>query len=225
MTAPLPDRTSDREDQLAEAVCRAVAATADERLRVILDSLVRHLHAFLREVHPSEREFEHGLRFVRSLGELSSAHRDETIIAADVLGLSSLVTLLNEAEAASAAALRRPMYRISRVVFGNAEYASYAARACVARPATAGEWWSPLISRGAGGAAETVIDISGEVHGAVPSPDGARWAFVGDMNPPKVQSHSRADIYFLREGEKAAPLTPGREFEIGSSVGGDQHDE
>ncbi|MEO8431809.1 MAG: S9 family peptidase [Acidobacteriota bacterium] len=73
-----------------------------------------------------------------------------------------------------------------------------------------------------GGTAETVIDIAGEVHGAVPSPDGARWAFVGDMNPAKVQSHTRADIYLLRDG-KSAPLTPGREFEIGSSVGGDQH--
>jgi dipeptidyl aminopeptidase/acylaminoacyl peptidase len=74
----------------------------------------------------------------------------------------------------------------------------------------------------AGGAMETVIDIAGPVRGAVPSPDGSTWAFVGSLNPPEAQSHTRADIFVFRGGQPRA-LTPGKDFEIGSSVGGDQH--
>lgn len=73
-----------------------------------------------------------------------------------------------------------------------------------------------------GGPMETVIDIRGPVRGAMASADGRRLAFVGFVNPGGVQSHTRSDV-FLWEGGKATGLTPGAEFEIGSSVGGDQH--
>ncbi|MFN2631904.1 MAG: prolyl oligopeptidase family serine peptidase [Thermoanaerobaculia bacterium] len=72
-----------------------------------------------------------------------------------------------------------------------------------------------------GGALETVIDISGPVREAAISPDGSRWAFVGSVNPPSVQSHTRADLFLFRDGRPTA-LTSGKDFEIGSSVGGDQ---
>jgi dipeptidyl aminopeptidase/acylaminoacyl peptidase len=74
----------------------------------------------------------------------------------------------------------------------------------------------------AGGAAETVVDIAGPVRGAAPSPDGARVAFVGFFHPREVQSHTRADLFVYEKG-KAIALTAGREFEVGSGVGGDQH--
>jgi len=73
-----------------------------------------------------------------------------------------------------------------------------------------------------GGTMDTVIDIAGPVRGAVRSPDSASWAFVGSLNPPQVQSHTRSDIYVFRDG-RARALTPAKDFEIGSSVGGDQH--
>ncbi len=73
-----------------------------------------------------------------------------------------------------------------------------------------------------GGAVETVIDIDGPVNGAVPSPDGSRFAFTGFINPPQMESHTRADL-FLYAGGKATALTAGQEFELGSDVIGDQH--
>jgi dipeptidyl aminopeptidase/acylaminoacyl peptidase len=72
------------------------------------------------------------------------------------------------------------------------------------------------------GPLETVIDIAGPVRSARLSPDGNSWAFVGSINPKDVQSHTRSDVFVLRGG-KPSPLTPGKDFEIGSSVGGDQH--
>ena len=74
----------------------------------------------------------------------------------------------------------------------------------------------------AGGALETVIDIAGPVREAFLSPDGSRWAFVGSVNPPSVQSHTRSDLFVFRDGRPSA-ITAGKDFEIGSSVGGDQH--
>jgi dipeptidyl aminopeptidase/acylaminoacyl peptidase len=80
------------------------------------------------------------------------------------------------------------------------------------------------ISAGASsdGPLETIIDIAGPVRSARLSSDGKSWAFVGSINPKEVQSHTRSDIFVLRGG-KSSPLTAGKDFEIGSSVGGDQH--
>ena len=74
----------------------------------------------------------------------------------------------------------------------------------------------------AGGTIETVVDIAGPVRESAPSPDGSRIAFVGFFNPREVQSHTRADLFVFEKG-KAVALTAGREFEVGSGVGGDQH--
>ncbi|MEO8189006.1 MAG: S9 family peptidase [Acidobacteriota bacterium] len=73
-----------------------------------------------------------------------------------------------------------------------------------------------------GGALETVIDIAGPVRAASLSPDGRRWAFFGSVNPPAVQSHTRSDLFLMRDGRPFA-ITAGKDFELGSSVGGDQH--
>jgi dipeptidyl aminopeptidase/acylaminoacyl peptidase len=73
-----------------------------------------------------------------------------------------------------------------------------------------------------GGTVETVVDIAGPVNAASLAPDGSRIAFVGFFNPREVQSHTRADL-FVYEKRKALALTAGKDFEVGSGVGGDQH--
>ncbi len=85
----------DNETQVTEAVLAALAGTPDRRLREILSSLIRHLHAFLRDVRPTEEEYYAGLRFIAELGKHTGADRNETIIAADTLGLSTLACLLS----------------------------------------------------------------------------------------------------------------------------------
>ena len=73
----------------------------------------------------------------------------------------------------------------------------------------------------AGGETETVIDINGPVNNAVASPDGSRFAFVGSINPPQVQSSTQDDV-FVYAGGKATNLTASYDFEIGADVTGDQ---
>jgi hypothetical protein len=47
----------ENQQQVTEAVLEAVNRTADPRLRELTGALVRHLHAFAREVKLTEQEF------------------------------------------------------------------------------------------------------------------------------------------------------------------------
>jgi protocatechuate 3,4-dioxygenase beta subunit len=68
---------------------------ADERVRQVLGSLVKHLHAFAREVRLTHQEWDAGIDFLWRAGRISDERRNEFVLASDVLGLSSLVDLLN----------------------------------------------------------------------------------------------------------------------------------
>ena len=70
------------EAMLTDAVCADMAATPDERLREVMDVLVRHLHAFVREARPTEEEWDKGLAFVTGLGQATNDTHNETILAA-----------------------------------------------------------------------------------------------------------------------------------------------
>src|SRR5437762_1331268 len=83
------------EHSVTPAVEAAMANTASPRLRFVMDSLVRHLHEFLSEVRLSDEEFEFALAYVASLGHATHASHNEVVLAADVLGLSTLVTVMN----------------------------------------------------------------------------------------------------------------------------------
>ena len=49
------------EASVTEVVLQAMAKTEDARLRAVMAALVSHLHAFLREVRPTDEEFERAL--------------------------------------------------------------------------------------------------------------------------------------------------------------------
>ena len=88
----------ERQEEVTEAVLAAAERTADPRLREILCALVRHLHAFVREVHLTEDELHAAAALVNQLGQHSDDRHNESILAAGTLGLSSLVCLLNNGD-------------------------------------------------------------------------------------------------------------------------------
>jgi len=65
-----------------------------------MDSLVTHLHDFAREVKLTEQEWLDGIQFLTDVGHITGAHRQEFILLSDTLGLSTLVTALNNAKPA-----------------------------------------------------------------------------------------------------------------------------
>ena len=85
----------EREEQVTEAVLSETGQVADPRTRQILQSLIRHLHAFAREVRLTEREFNTAINLVSRLGQLTNDNHNETRLIAGSLGLSTLVCLMN----------------------------------------------------------------------------------------------------------------------------------
>ncbi|HEY2192430.1 MAG TPA: dioxygenase [Actinomycetospora sp.] len=85
------------EDDSVDAVTASFADTPDPRLREVMDSLVRHLHGFLREVRPSLAEWERGIEFLTAIGQKCDEHRQEFILFSDVLGASMLVETMEAA--------------------------------------------------------------------------------------------------------------------------------
>lgn len=82
-------------DGLTRAVVESFARTADPRLKEIMGALVRHLHAFAREVRLTEAEWAKGIAFLTATGQMCSGMRQEFILLSDVLGLSMLTVALN----------------------------------------------------------------------------------------------------------------------------------
>ena len=89
-----------REREITEAAVASFATASDPRLRLVLESLTRHLHAFLREVRLTDAEWQHGIRFLTEVGHMTDEQRQEFILLSDVLGASmQMITINNEAYA------------------------------------------------------------------------------------------------------------------------------
>ena len=80
---------------ITEAVLARQAQTVDPRLKRVMDSLVKHLHAFAREVDLTEEEWFSGIEFLTRCGRITDDKRQEFILLSDVLGLSMLTVAQN----------------------------------------------------------------------------------------------------------------------------------
>lgn len=60
----------------------------------MLQGLVRHLHAFAREVELTENEWRRGIAALTETGRVTSGERQEFVLWSDALGLSMLVDAL-----------------------------------------------------------------------------------------------------------------------------------
>jgi catechol 1,2-dioxygenase len=87
----------EREDQVTEAVLSETQRIEDPRLKEIIQSLIRHLHGFAREVRLTEQEFNSAINLVSALGRLTTDSHNETRLIAGSLGLSTLVCMMNNA--------------------------------------------------------------------------------------------------------------------------------
>ena len=81
--------------ELTEQVLLVMEQTEDPRLREIMVALVKHLHAFVREVRLTEEEFRTAAAIIARLGHLTTDTHNEVVLMAGSLGVSSLVCLLN----------------------------------------------------------------------------------------------------------------------------------
>ena len=83
------------ETSITDAVLERLAATPDPRMRQVAQSLVRHLHAFVRDVEPSFEEWQAAIGFLTRTGQMCDDKRQEFILLSDTLGVSMLVDAIN----------------------------------------------------------------------------------------------------------------------------------
>jgi len=97
------------EDDITAEVLRRFDATGEPRLRQIMQSLVRHLHAFVKDVDLTEAEWMNAIQFLTETGHMCSDKRQEFILLSDTLGVSMVVDLINH---------RKPEGATESTVFG-----------------------------------------------------------------------------------------------------------
>lgn len=97
------------EQASAEAVNDRMGENINPRLAEVMGCLVKHLHAFAKEVDLTQEEWEFGIDFLARTGQLCSEERQEFILLSDTLGFSMLVDAINN---------RRPAGATESTVFG-----------------------------------------------------------------------------------------------------------
>lgn len=82
-------------DTLEGELLALLADDTDPRLRVVMSALIKHLHAFAKEIGLTHAEWRKGLELLTKAGEMTDDERNEFVLFSDVLGLSSLVDMLH----------------------------------------------------------------------------------------------------------------------------------
>ena len=83
------------EDNITDLAAARWATAHDPRTAELMSALVRHLHAFAREVRLTEAEWMAAIQWLNRAGQISNDKREEFILTSDVLGLSMLVVQMN----------------------------------------------------------------------------------------------------------------------------------
>jgi hydroxyquinol 1,2-dioxygenase len=111
------------EENLTEAVLARYENCESERYREIMQSLIKHLHAFVREVELTEEEWFESIKFLTETGQISDENRQEFILLSDTLGVSMLMIGINNRKPAEAteATVFGPFYVPDSPVYENGD--------------------------------------------------------------------------------------------------------
>jgi protocatechuate 3,4-dioxygenase beta subunit len=97
-------------DTLTETLLGLSAPDTDPRVQEVLSALVRHLHAFAKEVGLTHAEWRKGMELLTRAGEMTDAERNEFVLFSDVLGLSSLVDMINSPSGCTSSSVLGPFH-------------------------------------------------------------------------------------------------------------------
>jgi catechol 1,2-dioxygenase len=83
------------EKNSVEVVLSRIVDPRNARLAEVMTSVIKHLHAVVKEVEPTYEEWEAAIEFLTATGQMSDDRRQEFILLSDVLGVSMLVDAIN----------------------------------------------------------------------------------------------------------------------------------
>lgn len=90
------------EHNLTDAVLARLQECDDPRLKQVMTSMIKHLHAFIREIEPTPDEWMAGIQFLTATGHKCDNVRQEFILLSDTLGVSMLMDAINNRKPAGA---------------------------------------------------------------------------------------------------------------------------
>lgn len=83
------------EKNLTDVVLQRWMAVPNPRLRQVMQSFIKHVHSFVRDVEPTEAEWATAIDFLTQIGKKCDDKRQEFILFSDVMGVSMLVNSIN----------------------------------------------------------------------------------------------------------------------------------
>ena len=93
----------------AEVVIGRMEKCDDPRLKEVVAAIVRHMHAAVKEIEPTQEEWMQAILFLTKTGHTCDDWRQEFILLSDILGVSMLVDAINS---------RRPTGATENTVLG-----------------------------------------------------------------------------------------------------------
>jgi hydroxyquinol 1,2-dioxygenase len=97
-------------DNITDVFMGYVSKDTDPRTREIMGSLVQHLHDFARETKLTHEEWRAGIAFLEGCAAIETEDRHEFVLASDVLGMSSLIDMINSSEDATSSSVLGPFH-------------------------------------------------------------------------------------------------------------------
>ena len=97
-------------ENISDVFMSYLGADVNPRLREVMQSLVNHLHAFAKDINLTHEEWNKGIEILERSGEISDEKRHEFILLSDVLGLSSLVDMINSKDGGTSSSVLGPFH-------------------------------------------------------------------------------------------------------------------
>jgi len=83
--------------ELTRDVIARMDQAQSDRLRDVMEIVIRHLHAIVREAIITQGEWAQAIDFLTRAGKMCSESRQELILLSDILGISMLVDAVDNA--------------------------------------------------------------------------------------------------------------------------------
>ncbi len=87
--------SNNTEEQITQNVLNSMSQTPNPRLKRVMDSLIIHLHDFIREVDLTQEEWALAIQFLTRTGQMCDDKRQEFILLSDITGTTMLVDAIN----------------------------------------------------------------------------------------------------------------------------------
>ena len=105
--------SNNTEEQITQNVLNSMEQTPNPRLKRVMDSLIVHLHDFIRDVELTQEEWTLAIQFLTRTGQMCDDKRQEFILLSDITGTTMLVDSINHRlpDGATESTIFGPFYR------------------------------------------------------------------------------------------------------------------